>query len=104
MGRSNLFLSRANAAIEAVLRRTESADGIHATRREHGLEVRLANGQLCRLEPADDRDQLLLTMGSEVWSFEHDPVVQRWRDTTGRGGLRQAIDELMLRAESERGA
>jgi iron-sulfur cluster assembly protein CyaY len=68
---------------------TETAEGV--------LKLGFADGSKCILNRQSAAQQVWLAEGTTAWHFEFDPASSTWRDTKGRGELRDVLAGVLAR-------
>ena len=61
------------------------------------IKLTFADGSKCILNRQSAAQQIWLAEGATAWHFEFDAPSATWRDTKGRGELRQILGDVISR-------
>lgn len=72
-------------------------DEVEAESSEGVVKLTFADGSKCVLNRQSAANQMWLAEGATAWHFELDPATSSWRDTKGRGELREVLGSVLTR-------
>jgi CyaY protein len=97
--RSGSYFRRVDQLLTDLVRRLDDfdPDELEAESSEGVLKLTFGDGTKCILNRQSAAQQMWLAEGATAWHFEFDAASASWRDTKGRGELRQILSEVLSR-------